>query len=86
MLWCEKKPAKKITLLEQAFTVIKQSNKEYLPSPVKNTEKGIHDTKHQEFLIQQPVDASFPSEQELGEATKPCIGHLKAVGNRHIWF
>lgn len=52
--------------------------------PVKQTEKQINTAKHQELLVEQPVDASLPPEQEPGKASKPGIGHLKTVGNCHV--
>lgn len=53
--------------------------------PVKHTEKHINPTKHQQLFVKQPVDASLPPEQELGEATESGIGHFKGVRNCHVW-
>lgn len=53
--------------------------------PVTHTEKQINPTKYQKLFVKQPVDASPPPEQELGEATKPGIGHFEGVGNCHVW-
>lgn len=53
--------------------------------PVKHTEKQINPTEHQNFFVKQPVDASLPPKQQLGEATKSCIGHFKGVRNCHVW-
>lgn len=51
--------------------------------PVKHTEKRVQPTEHQHFLVQQPVDAAFPPEEQLREATKSSVGHLQGVRHRH---
>lgn len=51
--------------------------------PVKQTEKQINPTEDQQILIQQPVDAPSPSEQQLGEAAEPHVGHFKCVRHCH---
>lgn len=47
--------------------------------PVKQTEKQINSTENQQLLVQQPVDASLPPEQEPGEAGKSGICHFQSV-------
>lgn len=52
--------------------------------PVKHTEKEINPTEQHKLLVEQPVDAPLPPEKELRETSKPHIGHLECVRNRHV--
>lgn len=86
LLWRQHKPAgEQVKLSGQTQTCAENSrNEDHFPSPVEQTEKQIDPTKHQELLVYQPVDASLPPEEELGESTEPGIGHLKSVRNCHV--
>lgn len=89
LLWCEHEPDVKTPNIY--LTTLLCCRKQQLQNkkrqiPVTHTEKQINPTKHQKLFVKQPVDASLPPEQELGEATKPGIGHFERVGNCHVWF
>lgn len=53
-------------------------------APVEQTEEDVKDTKQQELLVHEAVDAALPPEQEPGEASKPHVGHFQTVGDRHV--
>lgn len=52
-------------------------------SPVGDADGGVHGEESQELLVQHLVDAAFPGQQQLGEATKAGIGNSGRVGDRH---
>lgn len=52
--------------------------------PVKHAEEQINSTKHQQVLVEQPVDAPLPPEQQLGEATERDVSHLECVRHCHV--
>lgn len=54
-------------------------------SPVGDADGGVHGEECQELLVQHLVDAAFPGQQQLREATEAGIGNSGRVGDRHWW-
>lgn len=54
-------------------------------SPVGDADGGVHGEESQELLVQHLVDAAFPGQQQLGEATEAGVRHSGRVGDRHWW-
>lgn len=52
-------------------------------SPVGDADGGVHGEESQELLVQHLVDAAFPGQQQLGEATEAGVGNSGRVGDRH---
>lgn len=52
-------------------------------SPVGDADGGVHGKESQELLVQHLVDAAFPGQQQLGEATEAGVGNSGRVGDRH---
>lgn len=87
LLWREHKPAgaKSQGSAEEAQTCAEKSRMQGRgPSPVQQTEEEVDPAERQQLLVHQPVDASLPPEEQLGESTKAGVGHLESVGHRHL--
>lgn len=52
-------------------------------SPVGDADGGVHGEESQELLVQHLVDAAFPGQQQLGEATEAGVCNSGRVGDRH---
>lgn len=54
-------------------------------SPVSDADGRVHGKESQELFVQHLVDAAFPGQQQLGEATETGVGNSGCVGDSHWW-
>lgn len=52
-------------------------------SPVGDADGGVHGKESQELLVQHLVDAAFPGQKQLGEATEAGVCNSGCVRDRH---
>lgn len=52
--------------------------------PVSDADGGIHGKESQELFIQHLVDAAFPGQKQLGEATETGVCNPGRVGDSHV--
>ena len=52
--------------------------------PVYETKRYVEAAEDGHFLVHEFVDATLPVEEELGECTKPRVGNVSGVRDRHV--
>lgn len=79
----KKKRVKVIKVICELTVVAKLP--EAVPSvlPVSDADGGIHGKESQELFIQHLVDAAFPGQKQLGEATETGVCNSGCVGDSH---
>lgn len=52
-------------------------------SPVRDADGCVHGEESQELFVQHLVDAAFPHQKQLGEATESGVCNSGSVGDSH---